>query len=193
MAASKSRKANAMPPEPTARPKPISEELKGTAFTEEGLSVDPEDLGAQFLVGATEQSNFESMRPAELSELSIVSAPPSDEPLIGPSMDADDHSLWEQTVDLTLQGGTREPPSLESAALDDGEEGEEGQEREQEEDTAGPRRPRSSSGRAMNRAKPTFQKCPRTKARASNNRRRTTTANRLEPRILSSMPERTIV
>jgi hypothetical protein len=139
MAASKSRKANAMPPEPTARPKPISEELKGTAFTEEGLSVDPEDLGAQFLVGATEQSNFESMRPAELSELSIVSAPPSDEPLIGPSMDADDHSLWEQTVDLTLQGGTREPPSLESAALDDGEEGEEGQEREQEEDTAGPR------------------------------------------------------
>ena len=67
MVASKSRAPNVLPPEPTARPKSISEELTGAGFVEEGLSIDPEDLGAQFLVGATEQSNFESLRPADLS------------------------------------------------------------------------------------------------------------------------------
>jgi hypothetical protein len=118
MATRKSRKSRAANPEPTARPKSISEELPGGAFVEEGLSVDPEDLGAQFLVGATEQNNFESLRPAELAELSVTSGATSDEPLVGPNMDVE-QTPWEQAVELTVQTGSREPPSLEGAATDE--------------------------------------------------------------------------
>jgi hypothetical protein len=118
MAANKSRKATAPKPEPTARPRPISEELPAGAFAEEGLSVDPEDLGAQFLIGATEQNNFESLRPADTAELSVASGGASDEPLVGPNMDVD-RTPWEQTVDLTLQSGSREPPTLEAASESD--------------------------------------------------------------------------
>ena len=121
MAPRNSGKARAANAEPTARPRPISEELPGGAFAEEGLSVDPEDLGAQFLVGATEQNNFESLRPADIAELSVASGAASDEPLVGPNMDVE-HTPWEQTVELTLQTGSREPPTLEAAASDDGDE-----------------------------------------------------------------------
>lgn len=118
MAARKNRKAPAANPEPTARPRPISQELPAGAFAEEGLSVDPEDLGAQFLISATEQKNFESLRPAETAELSIASGAASDEPLVGPNMDVD-RSLWEQSVDLTLQSGALEPPTLDAAQHDE--------------------------------------------------------------------------
>jgi hypothetical protein len=118
MATRKSRKKRAANAEPTARPRPISEELPAGAFVEEGLSVDPEDLGAQFLVGATEQRNFESLRPADLAELSITSGATSDEPLVGPNMDVE-QTPWEQAVELTVQSGSREPPTLEAAAMDE--------------------------------------------------------------------------
>jgi hypothetical protein len=121
MATRKSRKKRAANAEPTARPRPISQELPAGAFVEEGLSVDPEDLGAHFLVGATEQRNFESLRPADLAELSITSGAASDEPLVGPNMDVE-QTPWEQAVELTLQSGSREPPTLEAAVGADEEE-----------------------------------------------------------------------
>jgi len=86
----------------TARPKTIRSELSTSPVPEVGLSVDPEDLGERFLADATEQGNFESLR-SEPPELSIVDGPPSDDALVGPNFDAD-HDVWEQTVDLTLQG-----------------------------------------------------------------------------------------
>lgn len=123
MATRSNRKQRASNAEPTARPRPISEQIPAGAYAEEGLSVDPEDLGAQFLIGATEQRNFESLRAADIAELSITSGAASDEALMGPNMDVE-QTPWEQTVDLTLQSGTREPPTLEAASPGSGDDGE---------------------------------------------------------------------
>jgi hypothetical protein len=94
----------------TARPRPIPEELTKRPVAESGLSVDPEDLGAQFLTDATEQNNFESSDVGDEGELSIVEGAPSDDALTGPNFDPD-HDVWEQTVDLALDSdgldGTR--------------------------------------------------------------------------------------
>lgn len=86
----------------TARPKTIRSELSASPVAQAGLSVDPDELGERFLTEATEQSNFESLG-SEPPELSIVDGAPSDDPLVGPNFDPD-HDVWEQTVDLTLQG-----------------------------------------------------------------------------------------
>jgi hypothetical protein len=109
MGATKSRKARAQgdKPEITARPRSISEDVIRASPAEPGLSVDPEDLGARFLSEATEQGNYESLT-GQPPELSIMSGPPSDEPLTGPNFDPD-HSVWEQTVDLTLQSSADDP------------------------------------------------------------------------------------
>jgi hypothetical protein len=88
----------------TARQRPVSEELSKRPVAESGLSVDPEDLGTQFLTDATEQNNFESSDSADASELSIVEGAPSDDALTGPNFDPD-HEVWEQTVDLALDSG----------------------------------------------------------------------------------------
>jgi hypothetical protein len=117
MTASKSRKARTAAPEPTARPRPLSEELPKSTFAEEGLSVDPDDMGARFLTNATEQRNFESLRPADTSEVWLGSAPLSDDPLTGPNVDIDE-SPWTNAVELTLQGGSGEPPTLDAAGPD---------------------------------------------------------------------------
>jgi len=108
----------------TARPQPISEELPKRAFAEEGLSVAPEDMGARFLADATEQGNFESLRPAELAEVEMPGPPVSDEPLVGPNIDVDE-SVWAQTVDLTLLAGSGDALTLDAASDDSFEEGEE--------------------------------------------------------------------
>jgi len=92
----------------TARPKTIRSEVTSSPFPEPGLSVDPDDLGERFLSEATEQHNFESLG-SEPPELSIVDGAPSDDPLVGPNFDPD-HDVWEQTVDLTLQGDPDEDP-----------------------------------------------------------------------------------
>jgi hypothetical protein len=92
----------------TARPKTIRSEVTASAAAQAGLSVDPDELGERFLTEATEQSNFESLG-SEPPELSIVDGAPSDDPLVGPNFDPD-HDVWEQTVDLTLQGDPDEDP-----------------------------------------------------------------------------------
>ncbi len=92
-------------PELTAQPKTLPEELGTTPITESGLSVDPEDLGRQFLSDAIEQGNFESQRGGEAAELWLSSNPPSDDALTGPNFEAD-HDVWETTAGLVMQSGS---------------------------------------------------------------------------------------
>jgi hypothetical protein len=105
-------------PEITAQPKSISDELGMQSSHEQGLSVDPEDIGRTWLADATEQGNFESARGGENDELWASSSANGDEALPGPNFEVD-HDVWENTVNLTLQNG-------ESAASDPLIEGEEG-------------------------------------------------------------------
>jgi len=88
----------------TAQPKSLSEEQALQVGHEQGLSVDPEDLGRTWLSDATEQGNFESARGGENDELWVSSAASSDEALPGPNFEAD-KDVWENTVSLMLQNG----------------------------------------------------------------------------------------
>lgn len=88
----------------TAQPKSVSEELAVQVGHEQGLSVDPEDLGRTWLSDATEQGNFESARGGENDELWVSSAAGSDEALPGPNFEVD-KDVWENTVSLMLQNG----------------------------------------------------------------------------------------
>jgi hypothetical protein len=87
----------------TAQPKSMPEELGMLVGHEQGLSVDPDDLGRTFLSDATEQGNFESSRGGENDELWAGSSA-SDEALTGPNFEVD-KDVWENTVSLTLQNG----------------------------------------------------------------------------------------
>ena len=98
----------------TAQPKSIEDELGVVEEHEVGLSVDPDDLGRNFLSEAMDQGNFES-------ELRGDGADPSDAPLTGPNFESD-HDVWESTVSLTMQRGASDDdePLIEDAddALD---------------------------------------------------------------------------
>jgi hypothetical protein len=83
----------------TARPKGLQEELAARVRHEQGLSVAPDELGRTWLNDATEQGNFESERGATDDEPAS-----SDGALPGPSFDVD-KSVWENTVNLTMQNG----------------------------------------------------------------------------------------
>jgi len=83
----------------TAQPKSMREELAMQVGHEQGLSVDPEDLGRTWLSDATEQGNFESARGGDNDDLLS-----SDEALPGPNFEVD-HDVWENTVSLTMQNG----------------------------------------------------------------------------------------
>jgi hypothetical protein len=98
----------------TARPKSSVEQLTTRPVAEEGLSVDAEDLGKQFLADATEQDNYESSLGGDTTEIELLGAPPSDEALIGPDFEAD-HDVWENTIDISLQSGGTED-ALEDAS-----------------------------------------------------------------------------
>jgi len=88
----------------TAQPKSLREELAVQVGHEQGLSVDPEDLGRTWLSDATEQGNFESARGGENDDLWASSAASSDEALPGPNFEVD-KDVWENTVSLMLQNG----------------------------------------------------------------------------------------
>jgi hypothetical protein len=90
----------------TAHPIGAPEELGHRVAHEVGLSVDAEDLGRNFLSDATEQGNFESTYDdsIELSE-----GPQSDDALVGPNFE-ERNDIWENTVNLTLQGGEEDEP-----------------------------------------------------------------------------------
>jgi hypothetical protein len=97
----------------TAQPRSMEDELGVAEEHEPGLSVDPDDLGRNFLTEAMEQGNFES-------ELRGDGADPSDAALTGPNFETD-HDIWENTVSLTMQnGGADNEPLIEDSddALD---------------------------------------------------------------------------
>lgn len=94
-------------PEVTAQPKRVGDELRHSPVSEEGLAIDPDDLGRQFLTDATHQGNFESQVGGDTPELSITEGASSDDPLVGPNFEGD-HDVWENTVDLSLQEGSPE-------------------------------------------------------------------------------------
>ncbi|MDB4972074.1 MAG: hypothetical protein JWN48_415 [Myxococcaceae bacterium] len=96
----------------TAQPKSVEDELAVSEEHEPGLSVDPDDLGRNFLSQALEQHNFES-------EIRGDGADPSDAALPGPNFESD-HDVWENTVSLTMQGAGDDEPLIEDSddALD---------------------------------------------------------------------------
>jgi hypothetical protein len=87
----------------TAQPKSIPSEL-ATPEHSSGLSVDPEDLGRQFLSDAMEQGNFESQRGGESADMWVNAAPPTDEAMVGPNFETD-RSIWENTVSMSMENG----------------------------------------------------------------------------------------
>jgi hypothetical protein len=91
-------------PEITAQPTGIPEELASRGPNHEvGLSVDADELGRNFLSDATEQGNFESEYD-ESVERYVSEESRNDDALAGPNFDAGS-DVWENTVNLTLQGG----------------------------------------------------------------------------------------
>jgi hypothetical protein len=106
----------------TAQPKSIPSEL-ATPERDSGLSVDPEDLGRNFLSDAMEQGNFESQRGGESADMWVNSAPPSDEALVGPNFESD-RSIWENTVSMSMENGGPEGAQHDvspDALMDDGQ------------------------------------------------------------------------
>jgi hypothetical protein len=97
-------------PDITAQPRPIMEEMISGKSLDDGLSVDPEDLGSHFLSEATEQGNFQSVHGGQGLEMSLASAPPVDAESSGPDVESDT-SVWDQTVDLALQNAGTERTS----------------------------------------------------------------------------------
>jgi len=92
-------------PQITAQPKRIADELMASPFVEPGLSVDPEDLGKQFLGDAMEQHNYESFQGGETPDMYINNPAPSDAALTGANWEQD-RGVWQHTVELSLQNGS---------------------------------------------------------------------------------------
>jgi hypothetical protein len=87
------------------------------AAPEDGLSVSPDELGTQFLSGATEQGNFEG----ELTpELSLSEGAASDEALPNGDLDSDG-TVWDQTIRSAPRSDIRE--IRDPALRDEGERG----------------------------------------------------------------------
>jgi len=98
------KRAQGLDPEITAQPRPVADDMAleepGLA---DGLSVEPEDLGSRFLSEAVEQGSYINEL-APPSDASLFEPPAGDEPLVSPNFEPD-RSIWEQTVDLSLQTG----------------------------------------------------------------------------------------
>jgi hypothetical protein len=99
-------------PQITAQPRHIADELKSSPFAEPGLSIDPEDLGKQFLGDAMEQANYESFQGGDTPDMYINNPAPTDAALTGANWEQD-RSVWQHTVEMSLQSG-----SLEEARAD---------------------------------------------------------------------------
>jgi hypothetical protein len=89
----------------TAQPKRIADELMAHPIAEPGLSVDPEDLGAQFLSEAMEQHNFESFQGGETPDMYANNPAPTDAALTGANWEQD-RGVWQHTVEMSLQSGS---------------------------------------------------------------------------------------
>ncbi len=92
-------------PQITAQPKRLADELMANPVADPGLSVEPEDLGKQFLSEAMEQHNFESFKGGDTPEMYINNPSPSDAALTGANWEQD-RSVWQHTVEMSLQNGS---------------------------------------------------------------------------------------
>lgn len=90
----------------TARPKGLQEEFDAYAREDEmGLSVEPQELGRQFLEEAVQEGDYETH--LEGSEAYDVSSTPrGDDARPGPGFDVE-RNVWENSVNLTLQDGRK--------------------------------------------------------------------------------------
>jgi hypothetical protein len=88
----------------TAQPRPLSDDIGAREPTEEGLSIDPEDMGQSFLRYATEQANYETQRGASAAELSPDDEAGTDEALDSPNF-SPDASVWSNTIDIASSAG----------------------------------------------------------------------------------------
>jgi len=91
-------------PQITAQPKRLADELLSSPIAEPGLSVEPEDMGRQFLSEAMEQANFESFKGGDTPDMYINNPAPSDAALTGANWEQD-RSVWQHTVEMSLQNG----------------------------------------------------------------------------------------
>jgi hypothetical protein len=95
------QRAAGLDAEITAQPRPLSAEFGHDDGSEPGLSVDADDLAARYLSEAIEQGEAPQRSALEV-ELSLVNGPASDEVLTSANFEHE-NTLWEQTVELTLQ------------------------------------------------------------------------------------------
>jgi hypothetical protein len=109
----------------TAQPKPISDDVGTHELREDGLSIEPEEMGQSFLRYATEQTNFETQRGGGAAELTPDSEPASDAALDSPNFSPDD-SVWTNTVNVAMgYGDVDEVTRAAQPAVPEGEEDEE--------------------------------------------------------------------
>lgn len=102
----------------TARPKSRNDVPHPSRAVEHGLSVDPEQLGTQFLNEATDQGNFEASR-SELEDMTLAEAG-SDEPLSASDFEPND-DVWENTVHAVVEADDSD--ALREPALPEDDEG----------------------------------------------------------------------
>lgn len=101
----------------TVHTSPTRRQIGKRASPEDGLSVDADELGTQFLSGATEQGNYESLHEPDLS---LTNGAATDEALPGGDSDTGGN-LWDQTVRHARSSDVREITDV--AMRDDDERG----------------------------------------------------------------------
>lgn len=101
-------------PQITAQPKRIADELMASPVVEPGLSVEPEDLGKQFLSDAAVQDNFESFQGGDTPDMYINNPAPSDAALTGSNWEQD-RGVWQHTVEMSLQNGSIDEARVEGS------------------------------------------------------------------------------
>jgi hypothetical protein len=92
------KRAAGLPPELTAQPRSVPDAI-GVETSEAGLSIDADELGNRFLREATEQGDFDPTRISEL-ESALLEDPTGDEPPLSQDLS---ETLWDRTVDLSMQ------------------------------------------------------------------------------------------
>ena len=100
----------------TVGAKASRQQIAKRAVPEDGLSVNPDELGTRFLSDATEQSNFEGEL---VPELSLSGGASSDAAV--PNGDESDGTLWDHTIRRARRSDVREIRDI--ALRDDDERG----------------------------------------------------------------------
>ena len=97
-------------PEITAQPKPLGDDIVAAASDEGGLSVDPDDLGSQFLREAVQQGDPVGRDVAELELALREDSEAADRP-------STEIATWSKMVEMAVRGGGASDPLREAAAV----------------------------------------------------------------------------